>query len=148
MNSPTSPELDDGPRQGTLEKVWALLNRDVRTLKWRRQNKLGPETDDALQLKFKSLTEPLKESAPEVVSEVDPRKVDDLRLRREVLDWRDEFQLSGGQIAHPAFAGRAEAAIPSQFQLNFIKSNITGIQLNASLLNHKKHDLSEGYIGT
>lgn len=121
MNSPPSPDLDDGPRQGTLEKVWAFLNRDVRTLKWWRQNKPDPETDDALQLKLKSLTEPLKEPAPEVVSEVDPRKIDDLRFRREVLDWRDEFHF---QVTETASRARKKLAEQVEYELtnmNFLR---------------------------
>src|SRR5450830_22188 len=108
MNSSHSPTVDDWPRKGALGEMWAFLNRDVRTFKWWRQNKAGAETNAALLPEFKSLTEKIKEPEPKILSEVDPRQIERLRFRREVLDWRDEFHFQVAEMASQANKTLAE----------------------------------------
>jgi hypothetical protein len=121
MNSPPSPAVDDGPRRGALGEVWAFLNRDVRTFKWWGQNKAGPEADGAPPQDFKTLTEPRKEPDPEVVSEVDPRQIEGLRFRREVLDWRDEFHFQVTETASRAKKSLAEHVEHELANMNFLR---------------------------
>lgn len=121
MNSPPPPAVGDWPRNGTLGKVWAFLNRDVRTFKRWRQNKPDPETDDVRLAETKNLTEPLKEPEPEVVSEVDPRQIEGLRFRREVLDWRDEFHFQVTESAAQANKTLVEQVEHELANMNFLR---------------------------
>ena len=117
MKSPPSPAVDDRLRKGTLSEVWAFLNRDVRTLKWWRQNKSGPATDDVAPPEFKTLTE----SEPAIVSQVDPRQIEGLRFRREVLDWRDEFHFQVTETASQAKKALAEQVEHELANMNFFR---------------------------
>ena len=104
--------------------MWAFLNRDVRTFKWWGQNKAGPGADGVPSPDFKTLTEPPKEPDPEVVSEVDPRQIEGLRFRREVLDWRDEFHF---QVTETA--SRARKSLAEQVEHEFAKMNFLRLRL-------------------
>lgn len=121
MNSPPSPAVDEGRRKGPLGKVWAFLNRDVRTFKWWGQNKAGPEADGVPPPDFRTLTEPPKEPDPEVVSEVDPRQIEGLRFRREVLEWRDEFHFQVTETASRARKSLAEQVEHELANMNFLR---------------------------
>ena len=121
MNSPPSPAVDDGPRKGALGEVWAFLNRDVRTFKWWGQKKARPEADGVPPPDFRTLTEPPKGPEPEVVSEVDPRQIEGLRFRREVLDWRDEFHFQVTETASRAMKSLAEQVEHELANMNFLR---------------------------
>jgi hypothetical protein len=124
MNSPPSPAVYDGPRKGALGKVWTLLNRDVRTFKWWGQNMAGPEVDGVPPPDFRMLTEPPQESDPEVVSEVDPRQIEGLRFRREVLDWRDDFHFQVTETASRARKSLAEQVEHELANMNILRRRL------------------------
>lgn len=117
MKSPPAPAVDDRLPKGTLSEMWAFLNRDVRTLRWWRQNKSVPETDQVAPPTFKTLTE----TGPVIASEVDPRQIERLRFLREVLDWRDEFHF---QVTETASQAKKMLALQVEHELanmNFLR---------------------------
>ena len=118
MNNPPSTAADDQSQRGPFGEIWAFLNRDVRTFKWGR-NKPRPATAGAHPPEFKSPTSPLKEQEPDVVSEVDARRIDGLRFRRDVLDWRDEFQFNVTEAASRAQETMVETVDHELANLNF-----------------------------
>lgn len=124
MDSPSSPAVDNGPHKGTLGEVWAFVNRDIRTFKWWRRNGACLETEGMQPPDLKTLTAPPNGSASEVVSEVDPRQLEALRLRREVLDWRDEFHFQVTETAcqaRKALAGQVEHELAN---MNFLRHRL------------------------
>jgi len=121
MNSPPSAAVVDRPRKGALGEIWAFLNQDVRMLKWWRRNNSRPATDDAQPPEFKTLTAPLNEPEPEIVSDVDPRQIEGLRFRREVLDWRDEFHFQVTEAASQASKTLAEQVEHELANMNFLR---------------------------
>lgn len=108
MKKPPSPAVDDGPRKDLLGKIWKFLNRDIRTF-----NLIGnlpaPE--------FKLSTAP----APDIVSEVDPRQIEALRIRREVLDWRDEFHFQVTEAASQATKALEKRVDHELANMNFLR---------------------------
>jgi hypothetical protein len=115
MKSPPSAAVEDRPQKGNFSEIWAFLNRDVRTLKWWTKNKAAPETDVLAPLEFQKLKEP----EPEIVSKVDPRQIEGLQLRREVLDWRDEFHFQVTETASQARKTLAEQVEHELAEMNF-----------------------------
>jgi hypothetical protein len=91
------------------------LNRDISTLKGWTKNKAAPETDVVAPVEFQKLNEP----EPEIVSKVDPRQIEVLRLRREVLDWRDEFHFQLTETASQARKTLAEQVEHELANMNF-----------------------------
>lgn len=124
MNSPRTPPVENGPRKGALGEAWAFLNRDVRTFKWWRQNKTGRETENMQPPEFNKPTELLKEPEPNVVSEVDPRHIEGLRLRREMLDWRDEFHFQVTETASQAKKILAERVEHELANMSFLRLRV------------------------
>jgi len=120
MKISSSPAADDQPQKGTFREMWAFLNRDVRTFKW-GWNKPRPATDAAQPPEFKTLTAPLKEPESEIVSEVDPRKIEGLRFRRQVLEWRDEFHFKVTETALRAQKSLAEQVDHELANMNFLR---------------------------
>jgi len=116
--------------------MWAFLNRDVRSLKWWKPNKPHPETDDAPPLELKTLTEPLKELQPEIVSEEDPRQIGSLRFRREVLDWRDEFHFQLTEAALQAKKTLAKQVEHELANMSFLRLRLFTKPARAVLEGH------------
>jgi len=120
MNIPPSPAVDDQSQKGPFGEMWVFLNRDVRTFKWGR-SKPRPATEDAQPPEFRTPVAPLKEQEPEIVSEVDPRQIEGLRFRREVLDWRDEFHFNVTETASRAQKALAEQVDHELANMNFLQ---------------------------
>lgn len=121
MNSPPTSAYDDGPRKGTTGKLWTFLNRDVLALKWWGQSKPATESDDVPPPEFQAPTEPQEAREPEIRSEVDPRKIEGLRFRREVLDWRDDFHFRVTETALQAKKALAEQVENELANMSFLR---------------------------
>lgn len=104
-----------------MGKLWEFLTRDVRTLKWWGQNKPAPEADDLSPPVLKTPTESPEAQTPEIVSEVDPQKIEGLRFRREVLDWRDEFHFEVTETASQAKKMLAEQVEHELASMSFLR---------------------------
>lgn len=117
MKNPASTAVDDRPRKGLLSEIWKFLNRDVRTFKWWQQNKTGTKTYDLPPPEFMPVTEP----APEIFSEVDPRQIEALRIRREVLDWRDDFHFRITEAASQATKEMEKRVEHELANMNFLR---------------------------
>jgi len=115
MKPPPSTAVGVKLQEGTLTKIWAFLNRDVRTLTLRSLNKARPETDVVVNRDYQRLAE------PEIVSRMDPRQIEALRFRREVLDWRDEFHFQVTETAAQAKRMLAEQVENELANMNFMR---------------------------
>jgi len=150
MKSLSSSPVEDRPKKGALSEIWAFLNRDVRTLKWWTKNKAAPETDVVAPLEFRKLEVP----EPEIVSKVDPRQIEVLRLRREVLDWRDEFRFQLTETASQAIKTLAEQVEHELANMNFWRlrlfskpvSEVLENQINSCVRSPMKKARSGGKI--
>ena len=120
MNQPPSPAVDDGARKSLLGELWSFLNRDVRTFRWWQRN-----TPDTIAQDL-SLQKPMLGTgpAPEIISEVNPKQIEALRIRREILDWRDDFHF---QVTEKAL--QAKKALENRVEHEFANMGFLRLRL-------------------
>ena len=116
----SSSPSDAKPPEGSIGEIWAFLNRDIRTIKWKAPNKPSPETNQVV-LPLRAPTQPLEAPPPAIPSEVDTRQIEDLRIRREVLDWRDDFHFQFTNAAAEATKMLAELVEYEIAHMNFVR---------------------------
>lgn len=131
MNKHPSPAVDNGTRKGTLGELWDFLNRDIRTFSWLQWNTPGTIAKDL------SPPESMTGAAPEIISEVNPRQIEALRIRREILDWRDNFHF---QVTEKAL--QAKTALEKRVEHEFANMGF----LRLRLFTTPSSEVLEGHI--
>lgn len=101
--------MTEVPQAGRIKaiwlKLWGFLKRDVRSF-FGFQSSLTPSANSEYVLADQ--LEPLP-------SRVDPQKLDRIRFRRALLDWRDEFCVQFSNSASD-LSGRFESQIEDELQ--------------------------------
>ncbi len=117
MNRLNTSSPADLPRATPIGKLWRFLNRDIRTFKWWGQDTKVSQSNHATLTEFHGKTEARKVTEVAIRSEIDPRKIASLILRRDVLDWRDEFHFN---VTEAASQSRNSLASKIDYELSTI----------------------------
>lgn len=122
-----------------MSRLWAFLNRDVRAFKSGTTKEAASPLANVPPVNGASLAEPLIQPVPEIASEVDPRQIEELRFRREVLDWRDEFHCKVTETATQAKHLLATQVDAELAKVNILQSWLFTKQASEVLKGHIEH---------